>query len=178
MLHHFSGSFTSTCQTTFHLYQRPTDGRSNPSEATVMAAIFCIARITPKGTGKSTFMWLLNQGEKPKPSNSDGTVEILHLRNYVDSIGLTGWNIDELVKLLVLLIYDGIPRDLILFGNDRIDVPLTNLGLLGINNPMLVLMFGDFWQKYEPRHGQTQTIHLAEDERGVRRVEPEEDLDS
>ncbi|OWA50923.1 hypothetical protein BV898_15424 [Hypsibius exemplaris] len=64
--------------------------------------------VGPKGTGKSTFMWLLNQSEKPKPSNSDGTVEILQLQNYVDSIGLTGWNIDELVKLLALLIYDGI----------------------------------------------------------------------
>ncbi|OQV22020.1 hypothetical protein BV898_04230 [Hypsibius exemplaris] len=133
--------------------------------------------VGPKGMGKSTFMWLLNAGEKPVPSISDGTVEIVQLQKFVDSIGLTGWSTEELLKLLVLMIYDGIPKDLIIFGNDRIDIPLTNLGLLGINNPMIVMMFGDFWQKYEPRKGGRQRIHLLEDNHGVRRVQPVEDLD-
>ncbi|OWA52251.1 hypothetical protein BV898_16709 [Hypsibius exemplaris] len=133
--------------------------------------------VGPKGMGKSTFMWLLNAGEKPVQSLSDGTVEIVQLKKFVDSIGLSGWSTEELLKLLVLMIYDGIPKDLIIFGNDRIDIPLTNLGLLGINNPMIVMMFGDFWQKYEPRKGGRQRIHLLDDSNGVRRVQPVEDLD-
>ncbi|OWA50921.1 hypothetical protein BV898_15422 [Hypsibius exemplaris] len=133
--------------------------------------------VGPKGMGKSTFMWLLGQGEKPKQSYGDGTVEILQLDKFVDSIGLTGWNTEELVKLLVLMIYDGIPGDIILFTNDRIDVPLTNLGLLGINTPMIVIMNNTFWQKYEPKEeGRAKKIHLEEDASGVKRVTPEGDL--
>ncbi|OWA55067.1 hypothetical protein BV898_19452 [Hypsibius exemplaris] len=134
--------------------------------------------VGPKGMGKSTFMWLLGQGEKPKQSYSDGTVEILQLDHFVDSIGLIGWSLEELVKLLVLMIYDGIPGDIILFGNDRIDVPLTNLGLLGINTPMIVMMNSTFWKNYEPKQqGRAKTIHLEDDSFGVKRVTPELDLE-
>lgn len=63
-----------------------------------------------KGTGKSTFLWLLQRGAKPKPSFTDGTVDILQLNGFVDSIGLLAWTPEELWKLLVLLIYDGFPK--------------------------------------------------------------------
>ncbi|XP_055329755.1 uncharacterized protein LOC129582287 [Paramacrobiotus metropolitanus] len=129
-----------------------------------------------KGLGKSTFLWLLNKGPKPKPSRSDGTVEILHVDGFVDSIGLRGWGPEELLKLLVLMIYDGIPKDLIVFGNDRIQLPIMSLGLLGVNNPMIVMMSSEFWRNLEPEDEDDQPIHLVEDAKGVRRVEPEKDL--
>ncbi|XP_055329697.1 LOW QUALITY PROTEIN: uncharacterized protein LOC129582249 [Paramacrobiotus metropolitanus] len=131
----------------------------------------------PKGLGKSTFLWLLNEGPKPKQSRSDGTVEILHVSGFVDSIGLRGWTPEELLKLLVLMIYDGIPKDLIVFGNDRIDQPITSLGLLGVNHPMIVIMSSDFWRNLEPARGGEPRIHLVDDGKGVRRVEPEAHLE-
>ncbi|XP_055329716.1 uncharacterized protein LOC129582259 [Paramacrobiotus metropolitanus] len=131
----------------------------------------------PKGMGKSTFLWLLNKGAKPHKTTTDGTVEIIQVSGFVDSIGLRGWTPEELLKLLVLMIYEGIPRDLIIFGNDRIDLPITSLGLLGVNNPMIVIMSSDFWRNLEPVNGGRQRIHLVENEQKVRRVQPVEDLD-
>ncbi|XP_055345636.1 uncharacterized protein LOC129593380 [Paramacrobiotus metropolitanus] len=130
----------------------------------------------PKGMGKSTFLWLLNKGDKPKRTTTDGTVEIIQGNGFVDSIGLRGWTVEELMKLLVLMIYEGIPKDLIIFGNDRIDLPVTSLGVLGVNYPMIVIMSSDFWKNYEPLARGRQKIHLV-DNGGVRRVEPDEDLD-
>ncbi|XP_055347896.1 uncharacterized protein LOC129595018, partial [Paramacrobiotus metropolitanus] len=123
--------------------------------------------VGPKGTGKSTFLWLLKRGEKPQRTTRDGTVSILHIDGFIDSIGLRGWTPEELWKLVVLLIYDGIPQDLIVFTNDRVDLPITTLGLLGINNPMLAIMSSDFWRNLE---GQDPRIHITEEER-VRRVD-------
>ncbi|XP_055339035.1 unconventional myosin-X-like [Paramacrobiotus metropolitanus] len=133
--------------------------------------------VGPKGMGKSTFLWLLNKGQMPKRSIRDGTVEIIHLSGFVDSIGLRGWTPEELLKLLVLMIYEGIPTDLIIFGNDRIDLPVTSLGLLGITNPMIVIMSSDFWKLYQPPNGGEQKIHLVEKADGTRYVEPEKDLE-
>ncbi|XP_055329972.1 uncharacterized protein LOC129582483 [Paramacrobiotus metropolitanus] len=131
----------------------------------------------PKGTGKTTFLWLLNKVPKPKPSRSDGTVDIVHVDGFVDSIGLRGWTPEELLKLLVLMIYEGIPKDLIVFGNsDRIQLPIMTLGLLGVNHPMIVIMSSDFWRKLEPKDDDDQPIHLVEDHNGIRRVEPEKHL--
>ena len=80
-----------------------------------------------KGSGKSTFLWLLGRGEKPKFTYGDGTVEIIHLRGYVDSIGLRGWTPEELMKLLVLLVYDGIPADVVVCSNERIALPVRDV---------------------------------------------------
>ncbi|XP_055329821.1 uncharacterized protein LOC129582336 [Paramacrobiotus metropolitanus] len=125
----------------------------------------------PKGLGKSTFLWLLNKGPKPEQSLLDGTVEFLHVNGFVDSIGLNGWTQEELLKLLVLMIYDGIPKDLIIFANDRIYQPILTLGLLGVNNPMSVIMSSVFWNNLEPEDGNEPLIHLKDDDKGVRRVD-------
>ncbi|XP_055353870.1 uncharacterized protein LOC129599613 [Paramacrobiotus metropolitanus] len=130
-----------------------------------------------KGMGKSTFLWLLGKGEKPKRSLSDGTVEIRYVDSFIDFIGLRGWTQEELLKLMVLMIYEGIPADLIVFGNDRIDLPAIALGSLGINNPMIVIMSSHFWKLYEPPSGAQKRIHLVETRDGVRLVEPEADLE-
>ncbi|XP_055332393.1 uncharacterized protein LOC129584283 isoform X2 [Paramacrobiotus metropolitanus] len=130
-----------------------------------------------KGTGKSTFLWLLNKGDQPKRTTSDGTGEIIHLEGYVDSIGLRGWTPEELWKLFVLLIYHGMPKDIIVFSNDRVDLPVTTLGLLGITNPMFVIMSSDFWRNHQSPVGGRPRIELVEDCRGVRRVFPESDLE-
>ena len=98
-----------------------------------------------KGQGKSTFLWLRGRGPKPSKTTSDGTVDILSSGEYVDTIGLRGWTMDELVKLLVLLIYDGIPKDLILFCNDRIELPIQTLAFLGITAPIIVILSNEFW---------------------------------
>ncbi|OWA55065.1 hypothetical protein BV898_19450 [Hypsibius exemplaris] len=69
-------------------------------------------------------MWLLKSRLRSLNHQiSDGTVEILQLRNYVDSIGLTGWNIDEAGEAAVLADLRRNPTGSVLFGNDRIDVP-------------------------------------------------------
>ncbi|XP_055329810.1 uncharacterized protein LOC129582325 [Paramacrobiotus metropolitanus] len=132
--------------------------------------------VGPKGAGKSTFLWLLNRGPKPEASRSDGTKKIQHVDGFVDSIGLNGWAQEELLKLLVLMIHDRIPKDLIIFNNDRIYHPNMSLGMLGVNNPMIVMMSGDFWGNFEPEEADDQIIHLVEDSKGVRRVEPEKHL--
>ncbi|XP_055339034.1 uncharacterized protein LOC129588712 [Paramacrobiotus metropolitanus] len=131
----------------------------------------------PKGTGKSTFMWLLNRGAMPKRTIRDGTVEMEQLTGYVDSIGLRGWTVEEVLKLMVVLLYQGFPKDLIIFGNDRIELPVTTLGLLGIGNPMIVVLSGDFWKMYQPAGGGRPKFQLVQNKDGVRRVEPETDLD-
>ncbi|XP_055332381.1 uncharacterized protein LOC129584278 [Paramacrobiotus metropolitanus] len=133
--------------------------------------------VGPKGMGKSTFLWLLNIGKIPKRTIRDGTVDIIQLPGFVDSIGLRGWTPEELLKLVVLMIYEGIPKDLIMFSNDRIDLPINSLGLLGINNPLIVVMSSDFWKLYQSTPGGKQKIHLRENAQGVRMVEPAEDLE-
>ncbi|XP_055339032.1 uncharacterized protein LOC129588710 [Paramacrobiotus metropolitanus] len=130
----------------------------------------------PKGMGKSTFLWLLNKGEKPTRTMHDGTKDLVQVPGFTDSIGLRAWTPEELLKLLTLLIYDGIPRDLIIFSNERIDLPVTSLGLVGINNPMFVVMSSAFWSNYGLRADNPRKINLIQDERGVRRIQPEENL--
>ena len=130
-----------------------------------------------KGMGKSTFVWLLGRGDRPSQSFSDGTVNMLALDGFVDTIGLRGWTHEELLKLIVLLIYTGIPKDLIIFGNDRIEQASTILGLLGIINPMTVIMSSDFWKNYAPPEGRRKRINVIESGKGARRVDPEEDLE-
>ncbi|XP_055339091.1 uncharacterized protein LOC129588752 [Paramacrobiotus metropolitanus] len=130
----------------------------------------------PKGMGKSTFLWLLNKGEMPKRTLRDGTAEIIQLPGYVDSIGLRAWTAEEIIKLLVLMIYEGIPKDLVVFSNERIDLPVTTLGLLGISRPMIVVMSSDFWKSYQPKPGTEPQIHLVPNQDGVRLVHPEAEL--
>ncbi len=72
-----------------------------------------------KGSGKSTFIYLRGLGLKPTKSATDGTraytvidhasddVLVTERANYTDTIGLMGWAVDDLYKLIVLLIYTG-----------------------------------------------------------------------
>ena len=76
----------------------------------------------PKGTGKSTFLWLrslLGIGDSvPKPSFSakDGTTSTVHYDDMVDTVG-TSIEMDKIMRLLALLICKrSVPKSLILFS--------------------------------------------------------------
>ena len=76
----------------------------------------------PKGTGKSTFLWLrslLGIAEAvPKPvfSAKDGTTSLVHYCDTVDAVGM-GIEVDKIMRLIALLIYKrSVPKSLILFS--------------------------------------------------------------
>ena len=117
-------------------------------------------------------MWLLRIGKQPERSYNDGTTEIQHYEKYLDTIGIRGFTPDELVKLLVVLIYEGIPRDIVIFGNDRITSPVVQLSCVGITNPLIVIMSGSVWRDYNRKK-----IALTKDPSGKLLVDPLEDLD-
>ena len=125
----------------------------------------------PKGSGKTTFMWLLGRGPQPTKSLRDGTTEIVKLNGYVDSIGLRGWTNEELVKLIVLMIYEGIPHDFIMFSTDRVEHAITALGLVGVNHPLIVIMSNQFWKSYADGR-----LTLRSGRNGVRKVAPDKNL--
>ena len=127
--------------------------------------------VGPKGMGKSTFLWLLGKGAEPERSYADGTVGLIQKNGFQDTIGLRGWTPEELYKLLVLLIYEGIPNDIIIFNNDRINTPINALAVMGVINPMIVMMSSEFWANYG-----RQKIHLIESANKVKRVQPVDDL--
>ncbi|XP_055334997.1 uncharacterized protein LOC129586038 [Paramacrobiotus metropolitanus] len=129
----------------------------------------------PKGTGKSTFLWLLKKGAKPTKTYSDGTAQLLHYNGFTDTIGLRGWTPEEVLKLFVLMIYDGIPKDLIIFGNDRVQQAFTALASWGVMVPMIAIMSGEFWKKVEPPQGGKVIITLTDTGR-IRKITPESDL--
>lgn len=132
-----------------------------------------IALIGPKGMGKSTFLWLAGKGPKPAKSLTDGTTIIIkNIPGYIDTIGIMGWDLMNLLKLLVIFIYEGMPRDIIIFNNDRIERPLTGLGLVGVINPMIVMMNSTFWKEHNKNR-----INLLKNGKGVHLVTPAEDLD-
>jgi hypothetical protein len=143
----------------------------------------------PKGTGKSTFRYFLGSPHKPLPTEgSDGTVSLqldsadgehASLPALVDTIGLTGWDQEQLLKLIVLLLFHGgLPADTIMFSNRRIEVPLRQLALLGITNPMLVNMHSSVWAELEPHDSSEEPrIRLHQDAHSqVRHIVPSERL--
>ena len=78
-----------------------------------------------------------------------------------------------MLKLLVLLIYEGIPQDVILVStNDRVEHAITAMGLLGINHPLIVIMSNEFWRRYNRKK-----IELEQDKDGVRRATSADDLE-
>ena len=70
------------------------------------------------------------------------------------------------------MIYEGIPTDLIIFSNERIEHPIGTLGLLSINHLLIVIMSSDFW-----RNNNRGRICLQQDFEGIKRVVPEDNLD-
>lgn len=101
-----------------------------------------------KGMGKSTFLFLIGEGEKPSPSFGDGTVQFQKSKSemYMDSIGCD-WTLANVFKVIaVLLCNGGIPKDMIIFTNDRIAEAVEALALARILNPMLVVMKTAVWE--------------------------------
>lgn len=127
----------------------------------------------PKGTGKSTFAWLTGRGPKPSATTSDASTQLVYGDAFTDTIGMRGWTHDELCKLLVLLLYRGLPRDLILFSaNDRVIQCITALALIGIVSPMIVILYSNFHKQVNKNK-----LRLQADESGILRIVPASDLD-
>ena len=61
----------------------------------------------------------------------------MHVWGFIHSIGLRGWTEEEVLKLFVLMIYDGIPKDIIVFANGRVEHLIVILSLLGTINLMI-----------------------------------------
>jgi hypothetical protein len=133
-----------------------------------------------KGSFKSTFYYLYGLSpNKPIFTGADGTSSIVHLQQAIDSIGLLGWNQTDIVKLVVLLIYTGLPADLLLFCGERTAEPILQLGMLGIQGPLIVSMCNSFWASAEPQDGSEADFTLVPTVQGGRtvlRVEPENQL--
>jgi hypothetical protein len=93
------------------------------------------ALVGPKGSGKSTFLWLMGISDKPMATFDDGTVSLSDHHNFVDTIGVD-INTESLLRMLVLFIIRGVPDKIILFGNDRTlsEGNIALLNLLSISN--------------------------------------------
>jgi hypothetical protein len=123
-----------------------------------------VALLGLSGLCKSTFRWLRYGGPKPEQSDSDGTVKIEHVGSVVDCIGLRAWSMEDVAKVIVLLLETGggLPADLIIFSNDRINEPLTHLAKLGIVNPMATQMHSTVWDELEPADPAEARIRIVE----------------
>jgi len=119
-----------------------------------------------KGAGKSTFLWLRGEGPKPSPTSADGTTKLVIGNKYTDTIGLT-WSMDSLYKLLVLLIYHGIPKDVVVVSmNDRIGQSTGLLASLSVLNPVLVIPRpANLWDELD-----SGEIVLEKDRNGILRI--------
>lgn len=100
-----------------------------------------------KGAGKSTYLWLINVGNKPEPSLKDGTTKLEFHKDYIDTIGII-WSYECLLKLIVLLLYTEFPSDIIIFNNDRVMQPITLLASVGIIHPIIIILHSNFWKLY------------------------------
>lgn len=131
-----------------------------------------------KGQGKSTFLYLLGEGEKPEKSFSDGTQIIettINQNEFCDTIGIMGWELINLLKLFVLSIYNGIPQDIVVFCQDRVYHAMVCLGALGILNPMIVSMQSNVWTQINKNR--ITLLNQSVKGKNIKRVKPESDLD-
>ncbi|XP_055344828.1 uncharacterized protein LOC129592741 [Paramacrobiotus metropolitanus] len=100
-----------------------------------------IALVGPIGSGRNTFLRLFLKRMELGKSIEHGSVEIMKPGDFLDTIEFRSWTIEEILKVLVLMIYNGIPKDLIVFTtNGVIDLPVVLLQLLGIRSPLIVIM--------------------------------------
>lgn len=88
--------------------------------------------VGPKGTGKSTFLWLRGEAggssnlPKPEFSATDGTQATIYYDDAADSVGIAIVS-DTVLRLMALLIYkQAIPKSIILFSQR----PLPDIAIL------------------------------------------------
>lgn len=115
---------------------------------------------------------MVHQAIRPVKTYEDGTKELKSKGKFLDSIGVE-YTVESLLKLCVLFIVHGFPSDIIMFCNDRVEVPLNVLRQLGVLTPLVCLFRpGVFWSMLRKKDAT-----LKEDASGVRRVEPEYKLE-
>mmetsp|Transcript_27948 Transcript_27948/g.30543 ORF Transcript_27948/g.30543 Transcript_27948/m.30543 type:complete len:320 (-) Transcript_27948:194-1153(-) len=109
------------------------------------------AIIGPKGSGKSTYLWMKIPGfPKPERAYGNGTnnLQILQEHGFMDTIGIN-FEIMSLVRLLVLfLIHDAVPMNAIFCENDRIERTLAILTHLGITKYYVLAMNVKYIHRY------------------------------
>jgi len=101
------------------------------------------AIIGPKGSGKSTFLWLRGLIPRPEKTTIDGTTEIINQIEFVDTIGIN-IELNLLIKLFAVLIVKGLPNTLVLCINDRIDRALLIFAHLLVTRMYIVMINSTF----------------------------------
>lgn len=93
----------------------------------------------PKGSGKSTFLWLRGYSDKPTPTFGDGTIEIGGVGNVIDTIGVD-FQFHQILKLMAVMICKGaFPLSLVVVSNDhQAPQAISVLASLCINNYHIV----------------------------------------
>mmetsp|Transcript_27947 Transcript_27947/g.30542 ORF Transcript_27947/g.30542 Transcript_27947/m.30542 type:complete len:319 (-) Transcript_27947:190-1146(-) len=109
------------------------------------------AIIGPKGSGKSTYLWMKIPGfPKPERAYGNGTnnLQILQEHGFMDTIGIN-FEIMSLVRLLVLfLIHDAVPMNAIFCQNDRIERTIAVLNHMCITKYYALVMKVDYLHEY------------------------------
>mmetsp|Transcript_27946 Transcript_27946/g.30541 ORF Transcript_27946/g.30541 Transcript_27946/m.30541 type:complete len:319 (-) Transcript_27946:194-1150(-) len=109
------------------------------------------AIIGPKGSGKSTYLWMKIPGfPKPERAYGNGTnnLQILQEHGFMDTIGIN-FEIMSLVRLLVLfLIHDAVPMNAIFCHNDRIERTIAILTHMNITKYYVLAMDVKYLHKY------------------------------
>jgi len=132
----------------------------------------------PKGFGKSTFLWLLNEGPKPQRSYADGTTKIVFSNHFCDTIGIIGYDEMSILKWVVLMLYRGFPKDIILFVTDRIAHPIFNAASVGINFPLIISMHHtNMWKALDRAQNDPRSIRIVPRKVGSRVVKFLENTD-
>eukprot|EP00599_Poterioochromonas_sp_BG-1_P005170 CAMPEP_0173149670 /NCGR_PEP_ID=MMETSP1105-20130129/10471_1 /TAXON_ID=2985 /ORGANISM="Ochromonas sp., Strain BG-1" /LENGTH=318 /DNA_ID=CAMNT_0014064595 /DNA_START=33 /DNA_END=989 /DNA_ORIENTATION=+ len=109
------------------------------------------AIIGPKGSGKSTYLWMKDPGfPKPQKCYGNGTnnIQIRQEHGFMDTIGIN-FEIMSLVRLLVLfLIHDAVPMNAIFCHNDRIERTIAILTHMNITKYYVLAMDVKYLHKY------------------------------
>jgi hypothetical protein len=86
---------------------------------------------------------------------------------------MSGWNETEVAKLLVLLLYTGLPQDILLFCGENTMSATQSLSVFGLHSPLFVSMRSDFWSSIEPDDGPPDftLVPTQQGQRTVQRVE-------
>ena len=115
--------------------------------------------IGPKGSGKTSFIWMHGFCPKPEFTTGDGTVLIQQWPGIVDTVGVQ-MTLEHLLRVISLFIIHGMPDSVYLFyTSQRIDEPILLLSLLGISQSYFVSLDTDYiYETYKdsefPAYGQ------------------------